>query len=274
MQLKPSSQKGSPRWNPQDYAKNSAGQLKWAQELRSHIRLQGDETILDVGCGDGKITADFAHHVPHGSVTGIDSSPEMIAYATQTYATADYPNLTFACMDARRIPFTNTFDLIFSNSVLQWVDDHLAVLKGASAALRPGGRLVISCGGQGNAGQILEAVFEVARRDRWRQYFTPLVNPYYFLSPADYRPWLAETGLQVDRLELVPKDMIHAGKTGLAGWLRTTWMPFTERVPVAERELFIAEVVDAYGAHVPLDSAGLVHVSMVRLEVEAHKPHR
>lgn len=259
-------------WNPQDYAQNSAGQLKWAQELRTHIHLQGHEAILDVGCGDGKITADFAHHVPKGTVTGIDSSPEMTAYATQTYPIADFPNLTFTCIDARQIPFTNAFDLIFSNSVLQWVDDHLAVLKGASAALRPGGKLVISCGGQGNAEQILGAVFEVAKRDRWRPYFTPLINPYFFRSPEEYRPWLAVAGLQVERLELVPKDMTHPGKTGLAGWLRTTWMPFTERVPVAKREQFITDVVDTYVTQFPLDAQGQVHVPMVRLEVIARKP--
>lgn len=258
-------------WNPQDYAKNSAGQLKWAQELRANLSLQGHEAILDVGCGDGKITADFARHVPNGSVKGIDSSPEMVAYAAQTYPTTAYPNLTFACIDARHLPFKAEFDLIFSNAVLQWVDDHPAVLQGVSAALRPGGKLVISCGGQGNAEPILQAVFEVARRARWQPYFTPLSNPYFFRSTEEYRPWLAEAGLQVERLALVPKDMVHAGKAGLAGWLRTTWMPFTERVPVAERASFIAEVVDAYVAHNPLDAQGQVQVPMVRLEVLARK---
>lgn len=225
-----------------------------------------------MGCGDGKITADFAHHVPKGTVTDIDSSPEMIAYATQTYPIADFPNLTFTCIDARQLLFTDVFDLIFSNSVLQWVDDHLAVLKGASAALRFGGQLVISCGGQGNAEQIMGAVFEVAQRERWRPYFTPLINPYFFRSPEEYRPWLAAAGLRVERLDLVSKDMIHRGKTGLAGWLRTTWMPFTERVPVQQCEPFIAEVVEAYVTDFPPDAQGQVHVPMVRLEVVARKP--
>jgi trans-aconitate methyltransferase len=62
-------------WNPEDYAKNSDAQLKWAQELRSHLDLKGDESILDVGCGDGKITADFAVGLPHGRAIGVDSSP-------------------------------------------------------------------------------------------------------------------------------------------------------------------------------------------------------
>jgi len=61
------------KWNPEDYAKSSDTQLKWAQELRQNLNLQGNESVLDVGCGDGKITADFATTLPKGRVTGVDS---------------------------------------------------------------------------------------------------------------------------------------------------------------------------------------------------------
>lgn len=105
-------------WNPQDYAKNSDAQLKWARQLRSHFNLQGNESILDVGCGDGKITADFAATFPSSRVMGIDSSPEMIDYAQQTYPASQYSNLSFACIDARSISFENEFELIFSNATL------------------------------------------------------------------------------------------------------------------------------------------------------------
>lgn len=80
------------KWNPEDYAKNSDAQLKWAKELKQSLNLQGDESVLDVGCGDGKITANFATTLPRGRVVGIDSSPDMIAYATRTYAAHVYPN--------------------------------------------------------------------------------------------------------------------------------------------------------------------------------------
>jgi trans-aconitate 2-methyltransferase len=69
------------RWNAADYAANSAAQQIWARELIAQLRLRGDEHILDVGCGDGKVTAELARAVPKGSVTGIDASPEMIAFA-------------------------------------------------------------------------------------------------------------------------------------------------------------------------------------------------
>ena len=216
------------QWNPQDYAKNSEGQLQWARELRSRLSLNGSESVLDVGCGDGKITADFAQALAHGQVIGIDRSPEMIAYASVTYS---IQNLSFACVDARSLTFSNQFDLIFSNAVLHWVDNHPAFLQGASRALKSNGRLITSCGGAGDAIDILAAFAETVTHDPWCAYFPTFHNPYYFYSTAEYEPWLKAAGLTIDRLELVPKDMTHSGEAGLAGWLRTAWIPFTQSVP-------------------------------------------
>lgn len=258
-------------WNPEDYAKNSNAQLKWAQELRENLNLQGNESILDVGCGDGKITVDFSKTLPESRVIGVDSSAEMITYATRTYTTAQYPNLTFACVDARSLNFDREFDLCFSNAVLHWVDDHQAFLRGASRALRNGGRLVISCGGKGGAADVLQVFFEVIASKHWRNYFNEFHNPYFFYSDRDYAPWLNETGFKVERLELVPKDMTHSGKEGLTSWIRTTWMPFTHCVPESKRDNFIADFVEIYLERFPLDRNGLAHIRMVRLEVNAMK---
>jgi trans-aconitate 2-methyltransferase len=259
------------QWNPEDYASHSDAQLKWARELRQNFHLQGHEWVLDVGCGDGKITADFAMTVPQGRVVGIDRSPEMIAYATRTYPSQQYPNLSFACMDARSLHVEQAFDLCFSNAVLHWVDDHAAFVQGADRALRCGGRLVISCGGRGNAADILSVLSELTACDPWRRYFDGFRNPYFFYGEDDYAQWLGETNFEVERLERVAKDMTHAGQEGLAGWIRTTWMPFTQAVPEAQRDDFIAHFVEAYLDRFPLDPNGLAHVRMVRLEVQALK---
>ncbi len=100
-------------------------------------------------------------------MTGVDSSPEMIAYATRTYASKQYPNLSFACVDARSLDFDQEFDLCFSNATLHWVDNHQAFLNGASRSLRRGGRLVISCGGQGDAADVLQVFSELASCESW-----------------------------------------------------------------------------------------------------------
>lgn len=259
-------------WNPEDYAKNSDAQLKWAGELRESLNLQGNESVLDVGCGDGKITADFSTALPNSKVVGVDSSPEMISYAKRTYASTRYPHLSFACVDARSLSFEHEFDLVFSNATLHWVDDHQAFLRGVSQALRSGGRLIISCGGKGNALDVLQVFSSVVTSEPWRSYFDDFHNPYFFYGDQEYAVWLKEAGFTIERLELVPKDMTHLGKKGLAGWIRTTWMPFTHRIPERERDSFIAHFVDNYLEKIPLDQNGLAHIRMVRLEVNALKP--
>ena len=258
-------------WNPKDYAKNSNAQLKWAQELRKKLNLQGKESILDVGCGDGKITADFAIALPESRVVGIDSSPEMIDYATQSYPLTEYPNLTFICADARYFDFNDEFDLCFSNATLHWVDDHQAFLKCANQVLHSGGRLLISCGGKGNASDIIEVFSEILSDAKWREYCKTFKNPYYFYGVEEYELWLKEAGFKIEQLELVIKDMTHTGKEGLAGWIRTTWMPLTHLIPEHKRDIFIDHFVQIYLNRIPLDSNGLAHVKMVRLEVDAIK---
>src|SRR5579863_3774829 len=106
----------SAKWNAADYAANSVVQQAWARELIAKLHLRGDEHILDVGCGDGKVTAEISHAVPRGSVMGVDASAEMIAFAKKTFPAKEFPNLEFHVMDARQIQFARQFDLLFSNA--------------------------------------------------------------------------------------------------------------------------------------------------------------
>ena len=256
-------------WNPEEYARNSSAQLTWARELIDRLKLDGSETVLDVGCGDGKITAEFVRVLPDGFVLGTDSSPAFIDYARSHYPPERFPNLRFEMIDARQLSSDRSFDLIFSNAALHWVDDHLAFLSGCARLLRPGGRLVVSCGGKGNAADIIAVLESIIRQPTWSNYFTDFEFPYYFYSPQDYRPLLDTAGLRANRLELVEKDMIHSGREEMAGWIRTTWLPYLQRVPVHLREKLIDEVVEAYLAINPLDDKGRSHVRMIRLELEA-----
>ena len=77
------------KWNAKDYSKSSAEQEKWAQELISKLKLMGTERVLDIGCGDGKVTAAIASHLPKGFVLGIDSSEEMIVFAQKAFVTEE-----------------------------------------------------------------------------------------------------------------------------------------------------------------------------------------
>lgn len=261
----------SARWNPADYAANSSVQHTWARELIAGLKLRGDEHVLDVGCGDGKITAEIARAVPRGSATGMDASPQMIEFAKKMFPPGKCANLRFRAMDAREIRFDRQFDLLFSNAALHWVDDHQAFLRGAADVLKPGGRLVVSCGGKGNAGDVFVALRPEMRLKRWRGFFRRIPRPYFFYAPGDYDKWLRKFDFDTQRIKLVPKDATYAGAKGFAAWLRTTWLPYVQRVPENLREEFIDAVVQRYLAKHPPDSAGKVHVKMVRLEIEAVK---
>ncbi len=256
-------------WNSEEYARNSSAQLAWAQELIDKLSLRGTEAVLDIGCGNGRVTSLIAARVPRGQVTGIDSSESMVSFARRRYPPSAHPNLSFMHMDAADMRFQDRFDVIFSNAALHWVKDHPAVLRGVREGLKVPGRILLQMGGRGNARDIVDTVDEVRTRIRWSRYFCDFTFPYAFCSPEQYDRWLSEAGLEPRRIELIPKDMRQPGREGLAGWIRTTWLPYTERIPEELREEFIEEVVSLYLQRFPIDAGGLVHVSMVRLEVEA-----
>jgi trans-aconitate 2-methyltransferase len=256
-------------WDAEDYARNSSAQTQWALELIDKLALGGQETLLDLGCGNGVVTGRLAEILRDGQVTGLDSSAEMIRLARERFPADRYPNLRFVEMDAAAIRLPGQFDVVFSNAALHWVQDQAAVLRGVRSCLRPRGRLLFQMGGQGNAAEILSTLNALARLPRWRSRLEGFACPYFFQGPEQYRRRLSELGFHPGRVELVEKDMQHSGTDGLKGWLRTTWFPYTDRLPPAEREPFLDELLAAYLARVPLDAEGRTHVKMVRLEVEA-----
>ncbi|MBM3278188.1 MAG: class I SAM-dependent methyltransferase [Candidatus Handelsmanbacteria bacterium] len=127
---------------------------QWAEELLPKLRLRGDESLLDLGCGDGKITALLAARLPRGQVLWVDLSPAMIELAQSRFPPAAYPNLAIVQMDPAHLTLEPRFDRVFSNATLHWVANHLAVLQGVRACLRPGGRILFQMGGRGNAAAV------------------------------------------------------------------------------------------------------------------------
>jgi len=256
-------------WNAADYNRNSAAQQQWARELIAKLTLHGDERVLDLGCGDGKITAAIAESVPRGTVIGLDNSADMVRFAREHFPRERFPNLSFLQRDAQYLDFHEEFDLVFSNAALHWISDHHDVLAGIRNSLFPGGRMVIQMGGKGNAASVME-VFEEMRNDPvWKSHFLGFSFRYGFFVPEEYRLWLTEAGLFPLRIELLKKDMAYASRDEFAGWLRTTWIPYLQRVPEDLRPAFITGIIDRFLARNPADGNGVIHIGMVRLEVEA-----
>jgi len=259
------------KWNAGDYAGHSSAQAKWGEELIAKLDLRGDEAVLDIGCGDGKLTAALAQQLSAGFVQGVDSSPEMICFAKKSFPREKFSNLSFAVRDARRLAFKDKFDIVVSFACLHWVKNHLPVLKGIRRSLKDGGCTLLQFGGKGNAEDVIAVAGELVAGDPWKKYFRGFVSPWYFYEPEEYAVYVNKAGLVPQRIELIAKDMVQNGKDGLIGWMRTTWTPYTGRLPASLRDKFLAKIADRYLARYPLDKAGCAHVKVQRLEVEACK---
>ncbi len=258
-------------WNPQDYHKNSSEQTKWGLELLEKIDFTGNERVIDLGCGDGKITAEIASRMPLGSILGIDKSEEMIRFAREHFSQDVFPNLAFSVHDIRDLSFHEEFDIAFSNAALHWVPDHAHALQTIAAGLKRGGRIIAQMGGKGNAEGILNILRQVIETKKWAVHFNNFSPPYTFYDNHEYRLLIESVGLIVKRIEVIPKFMSYRREEDLEAWIRTTWLPYTGRVPEPLQPEFIREIVDAYRATRHLDNNGTIQVEMVRLEFEAVK---
>lgn len=226
-------------WDAKEYSLNSAFQETCAGELIAKLELRGSEKILDIGCGDGHITAGIAGRIPSGQILGIDTSPDMIKYARDGYPQHNFPNLSFINADARALEFRDEFDLIFSNAALHWIKDHRPVLKGIYHALRPGGKMIVQMAAKGNAAEAFLAFAYLVQDPPWNQFFGHFHTPWAFFDVGQYREWILESGLQPIRIELIQRDMVHTTRESFAGWIRTTWLPHLMRIPESLRQEFI-----------------------------------
>lgn len=258
-------------WDPIEYEKYSRAQQKWALELIDKLSLKGTENVLDLGCGDGKVTAEIARLIPNSTVVGVDSSNEMIDLANEKYPSSLYPNLSFMIMDASRLSFNNRFDVVFSNAALHWVMDHRPVTEGLYKSLRPNGKILLQMGGKGNATMMVSVLEELQSSPDWEPYFVGFEFPYNFMGPEEYTTLLQKSGFREKRIELIPKDMVHSDRNGFEGWIRSAWLPYTGQIPMAKREEFIQAISTKYLEKVPIAPDGTVHVAMIRIEVEAER---
>ena len=189
-------------WDAKDYASNSQNQYAWAKELISKLQLASDESILDIGCGDGKITAEIAQTVPKGRVVGIDSSPNMINLAKHNFPQQRFSNLSFELMNAQQLVFEQEFDVSFSNAALHWIMDQKSVLAGVYKSLRSGGKTLFQMGGKGSSQPVIDIFDELKTNSKYQSFFSDFKFPYNFLTPQEYIPLLIQAHLEPIRVEL------------------------------------------------------------------------
>jgi ubiquinone/menaquinone biosynthesis C-methylase UbiE len=256
------------KWNAADYNRNSQNQYRWGMELIRQSRVKPGEKVLDLGCGDGKITAVIASIAGKWNVTGVDASKKMIKFAKSNFP----DGIEFIAEKGENIDFLREFDLIFSNACLHWIADQDRVIKGVYRALKPGGRIFFQMGGKGNAGVMNMIVDDMIKKREWSKYFKNFVPPYHFHSAAGYRKFLKTAGLKPVKIVLMPKMAKHDAGSGLAGWMRTTWFPYTNKIPLKLRDKFISQAVDSFIKSTRQCRKKEIDMKMIRLQVEAVKP--
>jgi trans-aconitate 2-methyltransferase len=171
-------------WNASEYARISTLQAAMAEEVLALLDLKGNERILDVGCGNGKTTAEIAARVPQGAVVGVDASADMIAFAAAQGALP--PNLQFAVADARHLPYQHEFDLVVSFNALHWIPDQDHALRSIRAAVKETGLAQLRLVPKGQRKSLEDVLEETRLSSRWSSYFQSFRDPYLHLTPEQY----------------------------------------------------------------------------------------
>jgi trans-aconitate methyltransferase len=214
-------------WNPTAYAEAGAFVPSLGAGVLEWLAPQPGERILDLGCGDGQLTAKIAAR--GAEVVGFDASEAMIAVARARGIEAQLGN-------AESLPFHHEFDAVFSNAALHWVRDQDAMLAGVHRALKPGGRFVAEMGGQGNVAAIRTALIAVLERHGCAG-LEDGVN--YYPTPESYAARLMAQGFSVDQIQLIPRPTPLPA--GMHAWLTTFRSGVLEAVPEPLRPTIIEE---------------------------------
>lgn len=233
-------------WHAGDYHRQSGLQQAMAEEQLSRLTLTGREQVLDVGCGDGKITAAIAARLPQGAVLGIDPSRDMIAFASSRFGPSTHANLRFEVADARRLPYRDQFDLVVSFNALHWVPEQEAALGSIRAALKSEGRALLRQVPSGPRASLEDVIEEVRQRPRWAGSFHGFRQPYAHFTPEEYRVLAERAALQVARLNIEDKAWDFQTRPAFVAFCRATFVEWTQRLPESEWEAFITEVLDRY----------------------------
>lgn len=200
------------KWDASLYKTKGNFVTNYGESLIELLKPQKNETILDLGCGTGRLTQKISEKAD--DVYGVDLSESMLVDAQKTY-----PNIKFKACDAQRnIDFDdNFFDAIFSNAALHWMTDANSVIKNANRILKPKGRFVFEMGGYGNISNLLNSINQVAK--------DYLVEDYkiknYYPSISEYSNLLENNGFQVKYAELYERQTLLEGQDWLKNWVKT-----------------------------------------------------
>lgn len=223
------------------YRAASAHQTAWGLALIDDLALSGGERVLDLGCGDGRLTAEIARRVPAGEVLGIDSAPGMI----ETAAASSGPNLTFREQRIETLDEPARWDVVFSNATLHWVLDHVNLLRRIRAALRPGGLARLNFASEDNSPSMMRTLREAMAEPRFANAFNGFEWPWFMPSIEAYRALVGDAGFATFEVFDENADRAIESETALVGWLdQPCLIPFLRHLPPDLRDPFRQQAIE------------------------------
>ncbi len=246
-------------WDAATYHRVSGPQVEFAAAVLDRLGLRGDERVLDAGCGSGRVTLMLLERLPRGHVVAVDQAPSMVEHARAALP-ADRATVLQAELSELRLD--EPVDAVFSNAVFHWVPDHNRLFERLHAALRPGGRMVAQCGGEGNVARFHQAAREAAAEEPYTAHFEEWVGPWNFAAPDETARRLERAGFEEVETWLEPRPVVPDDP---GDYLRTVCLGYhVERLPEHLRDPYVEAVEQRLGDRVELD--------YVRLNMEARRP--
>jgi trans-aconitate 2-methyltransferase len=236
----------------------STPQVRWALKVLDRLHLNGNETVLDAGCGSGRVTYLLEQRLPHGKVIAVDASPSMVEKARQALR----HDAEVFVSDLTDLELDQVADAVFSNAVFHWIPDHDTLFKRLFAALKPGGQMVVQCGGAGNIDAFHEILFEVAEEEPFAEYIGGWTGPWNFANPAETAARLSAAGFVNAEcwLEDAPVEPDEP-----AEFMRTVCLGnHLDRLPEELRPSLVERMYERVPKPVTLD--------YVRLNIDARRP--
>lgn len=241
-------------WDALTYDRVADPQTRWGMAVLDRLPLEGDERVIDAGCGTGRVTEQLLQRLRHGSVIAVDGSPAMIEAARERLARfGDRVDYLVADL-GRPLPVDGLVDAVLSTATFHWVPDHDALFANLAAVTRPGGWLVAQCGGVGNVARI-EAVLATIG-DGWR-------GSHHFENPIDTAERLGKAGYVDIECWLSDEPTPFEPGEPFETFLRTVVLgAHLERLPVEQHDAFVHTVAEAVGEPV---------IDYVRLNITARR---
>jgi trans-aconitate 2-methyltransferase len=229
-------------WDAATYDRVSGDvQWVWAQEQLERLPLNGDEVVLDAGCGTGRVTAVLVDRVPRGHVYGVDVAPSMVRRARETLG----ERATILQQELVELELPEPADVVFSNATFHWIKDHDALFAALHRTLKPGGRLIAQCGGKDNIDRLRTLSDEVAREEPFAEHFADWVGPWNYAAPQETAERLERAGFSEVECWLEPRPVSPSEPHA---FLRTVCLVrHLDYLPDELRDPFIGRVIERMG---------------------------